>query len=141
MNKKRYLQILVYFAKSDNEPDKSELEFIRNVGRRIELEEAEIEEIIDSSPDWEPELPKSEVERFILFDDILDLIAADQKLTENEEAEARKIASKLGFMPAMVDEIFKNLRRLMADGVRINKMPEPCNPNSTNPVSYGKYNK
>lgn len=118
MNKKRYLQILVYFAKSDNSPDPAEIDFIREVGKRLELDEHETEEIINSDQQWEPELPKSEVERFILFDDILDLIAADQKLTEREEAEARKIAAKLGFMPNMVDEIFKNLRRMMTDGMQ-----------------------
>lgn len=140
MNKKRYLQILVYFARADSMPDPAEISFIREVGKRIELEDHEIEEILDSDPQWEPELPKSEVERFILFDDILDLIAADQKLTEGEEAEARKIATKLGFLPSMVDEIFRNLRRLMADGIKINKIPEQTNRSSSYPLIYGKYN-
>lgn len=138
MNKKRYLQILVYFANAGNLPDPAEINFIRNVGKRIELDDPEIEEIINSDQKWEPEFPKSEVERFILFDDILDLIAADEKLTEGEEAEARKIAAKLGFMPGMVDEIFRNLRRLMADGIKINKIPYlPQHKNY--PLSYGKY--
>lgn len=143
MNKKRYLQILVYFAKTDNIPDPAEINFIKTVGKRIELDDQEIDEIINSDPRWEPEMPKSEVERFILFDDILDLIAADQKLTESEETEARKIAAKLGFMPTMVDEIFRNLRRLMNDGIRINQMPDQklMDKNINYPVNYGKYNK
>ncbi len=140
MNKKRYLQILVYFAKSDNEPDSTELEFIRQVGRRLELEEDEVIDIIESNPDWEPELPTSEVERFILFDDILDLIAADNKLTDQEEAEARKIAQKLGFLTSMVDEIFKNLRRRLAEGITVNRLNNTAEFNKRNPLTYGKYN-
>jgi hypothetical protein len=140
MNKRRYLQILVYFAKSDNEPDFAELEFIKQVGRRIELEEDEINEIIDSSPNWEPELPSSEVERFILFDDILDLIAADNKLTDQEENEARKIAQKLGFLPSMVDAIFKNLRQRLTDGITVNKLNNTSEFNKRTPLNYGKYN-
>lgn len=141
MNKKRYLRILVYFAKSDNQPDLSEIELIRKVSQRLQLDEYEIQDIIDSNPQDEPELPKSEVERFILFDDILDLIAADGKLEENEILEARNIASKLGFLPSMVDEIFKNLRRLISDGIAVNKMHQPEKHNPGNSYNYGKYNK
>lgn len=141
MNKKRYLQILVYFARTDNHPDDSEINLIYHIGERIGLKKEEIEEIIDTDPQWEPELPKSEVERFILFDDILDLISADQKLTDREESEARKIAEKLGFLPSMVDEIFKNLRRQLNEGITINKLNDTANTNKSNPLSYGKYNK
>ncbi len=140
MNKRQYLQILVYFAQADNVPEETELDFIRQVGSRIGLNDSEIEEILDSNPTWEPELPKSEVERFILFDDILDLIAIDSKLTEREETEARKIAQKLGFMPGMVDEIFKNLRKRLAEGITINKLSNTPGYNKRNPHSYGKYN-
>ncbi len=140
MSQKRYLQILVYFAKADTEPDITEIEFIREVGKRLEIDEDEINEILDSEADWQPELPKSEVERFILFDDILDLIAADSKLTEKEELETRKIAQKLGFLPSMVDEIFKNLRRRLAEGITLNKLNNTAELNKRNPLSYGKYN-
>lgn len=140
MSKKRYLQILLYFAKSDNEPDILELEFIRQVGKRLEIDEDEINEILNSDVDWQPELPRSEVERFILFDDILDLIAADNKLTDKEESEARKIAQKLGFLPSMVDEIFKNLRRRLAEGITVNKLNNTVEFNKRNPLNYGKYN-
>lgn len=140
MSQKRYLQILVYFAKADNEPDISEIEFIKQVGERLEIDKDEIVEILDSKADWQPELPKSEVERFILFDDILDLIAADNKLTDREEAEARKIAQKLGFLPSMVDEIFKNLRRRLAEGITLNKLNNTAEFNKRNPLSYSKYN-
>lgn len=138
MNKKQYLQILVFFAKADNEPDPTEMDFVREVGKRIALPEAEVEEILLSAPDWEPELPKSEVERFILFDDILDLIAVDSKLTEREESEARKLAQRLGFLPSMVDEIFKNLRRRLSEGTIINNMPAGGG-NKPNKLHYGKY--
>lgn len=138
MNKKQYLQILVFFAKADNEPDPSEIEFIREVGKRIALNEQEVEELLLTYPDWEPELPKSEVERFILFDDILDLIAVDAKLTDREESEARKLAQRLGFMPAMVDEIFKNLRRRLAEGTAINNLSADSN-NKPKNLHYGKY--
>jgi uncharacterized tellurite resistance protein B-like protein len=139
MNKKQYLQILVYFAQADNDPDEIEIDFIRQVGIRIGLEGSEIDEIIESNPNWEPDLPKSEVERFILFDDILDLIAVDSKLTEREEIEARKIAKKLGFLSTMVDEIFKNLRKRLTEGIALNKLPD-IGPNKRNPTPYGKYN-
>ncbi len=139
MNKKQYLQILVYFAQADNDPDEIEIDFIRQVGIRIGLEDPEIDEIIESKPNWEPELPKSEVERFILFDDILDLIAVDSKLTEREEIEARKIAEKLGFLSSMVDEIFKNLRKRLTEGITLNKLPDK-GLNKQNPTPYGKYN-
>lgn len=140
MNKKRYLQILVYFAKADSHHDVAELEFIRQVGNRLEIPVEEIEDIINSDYDWEPEFPKSEVERFILFDDILDLIAADNMLTEKEEIEARKVAQKLGFMPAMVDEIFNNMRKQIQHGLPLNKKPQSFNSKINNSSSYGKYN-
>lgn len=141
MNRKRYLQILVYFAKTDNDHDDAEKQFIRQVGHRLNLDDNEINEIMEADFNWEPEFPKNEVERYILFDDILDLIAVDNKLTEAEETEARKIANKLGFLPSMVDEIFNNLRRQLNSGIPLNKiLPSPDSPTRNSP-NYGKYNK
>jgi hypothetical protein len=59
---------------------------------------------------------------YILFDDILNLIAIDKKIEESEENEAKIIASKLGFPTNMFDDIIVKLKRHIELGFDVNQI-------------------
>ena len=108
---KYHLQNLVYFASVDKEFVIEEKNFIRQVGMRFGLDDEEISIIVDSKPISEPKIPESEVERYILFDDVLNLITIDRKVTEDEVFAARKLAIQLGFNSEIANDILNKLKR------------------------------
>jgi len=108
---KYHMQNLVYFASIDKEFVIEEKDFIRQVGIRFGLDEEEISIIIDSKPISEPIIPESEVERYILFDDVLNLITIDRRIAEEEVFAARELAKRFGFNPEIADDIFNKMKR------------------------------
>jgi len=120
--KKRHLQSLMYFAHADNHAHPAELDFIRQVGKRLGLDDDEVNIIINSKIVAEVSLPHSEVQRYILFDDILNLIAIDKKITDAEEAGVKKVATALGFSAEMAEATLNKLKRHIELGFDTNQV-------------------
>ena len=70
-NEINHIRNLVYFGNSDNDFDEKEKEFIRDVGKRLGLDKATVENEINNKNNAVPPLPANEVLRYILLDDIL----------------------------------------------------------------------
>lgn len=141
--RKKHLQTLVYFASVDKDFRTEEKDFIKQVGLRFNLNEEEINIIIDSKVTTEPTIPDLEVERYVLFDDLLNLIAVDKKITADEEKALRKIATKFGFTEQIADDILKKLKRHIELGFDSNQISHSIK-NSVfslinNINSYGKH--
>lgn len=120
--RKKHLQCLLYFALLDKEFDASESNFIRQVGKRLQLSEEEIGIIISSKAKQQPELPEGEIQRYILFDDILNLVSIDGKITDKEEKEVKKVAEKLGFSGSMATDVIAKLKRHIELGFDSNQI-------------------
>jgi len=78
-----------------------------------------------------------------LFDDILNLIAIDKKITSEEEDEVKLIAEQLGFQPKMVDDIIVKLKRHIELGFDANQISHSLKNSifslTNNTLSHGKY--
>jgi len=141
--RKKHLQCLVYFAMADNNFAAEEKDFIRQVGKRLRLNDEEINIILDTKFVGEPQIPETEVERYILFDDIFNLIAVDKKITEEERTETRKIAQRLGFTIEIADNIIGKLNRHIELGFDNNQISHSVKNSvfslTNNINSHGKY--
>lgn len=120
--RKNHIQLLIHFAKVDNHFDERERQFIRQVGKRIELKDEEIETIMNSQINDKPPIPESEVQRYIIIDDLLNLVAIDKKITPEEENEVKSVAEEFGFPSSMVDEIIEKLKRHIELGFDTNQI-------------------
>ena len=110
-NQKQHLENLVYFAWVDKDFDQKEKDYIMKVGLRLGLEANEVKKIIETPPISNFVLPDSEVLRYILFDDILNIICADKKITDEENNETIRIAKELGFDTSIADNLLTNLKK------------------------------
>ncbi len=142
--RKKHIQNLVYFALADNNFDIAEKDFIKQVGKRLNIDENELNILLESKVIEQPEIPEDEVQRYILFDDILNLIVIDKKIEEQEESEIKKIAGKLGFPSNMVDDIIVKLKRHIELGFDANQISHSIKNSvfsltNKNKLSHGKY--
>ena len=115
-NKIIHIKNLIHFALADGHLHDKELELIRAVGRRMGLENSEIEkEILDKSS-LVPPLPENEVLRFMLFEDLLQIILADLKITNEEIRECKRVAKEMGFEEKMVDNLINKMQEHLTNG-------------------------
>ena len=115
-NKIIHIKNLIHFALADGHLHNKELVLIKAVGRRIGLENSEIEkEILDISS-LAPPLPENEVLRFILFEDLLQIILADLKITNEEIRECKRVAKEMGFEEKMVDNLIGKMQEHLKNG-------------------------
>lgn len=135
--REKHIQNLIYFAMSDKDFDVSEKDFIRQVGNRLGLSDEKLNSLIESAKGASLELPNNEVQRYILFDDILNLIAADKKITDAEEQEAMKLASVLGFPENMVHGVLLKIKRHIEQGYNANQLSNSIK-NSVFTLTYNK---
>ena len=117
MNTKiNHIKNLIHFAYADGHLHDKELDFIKKVGTRLGLEEVVIEKEIENRSNLTPPLPENEVLRFILFDDILNTIIADSKITQEEIKECKRVAEHMGFETAMVDAMIDKIKNHIENG-------------------------
>ncbi len=115
-NKIIHIKNLIHFALADGHLHDKELELIKAVGRRMGLENSEIEkEILDKSS-LVPPLPENEVLRFMLFEDLLQIILADLKITNEEIRECKRVAKEMGFEEKMVDNLINKMQEHLTNG-------------------------
>ena len=111
-----HIKYLIHFAYADGLLHEKELDYIRLVGERMGLKKEEIENEIENKSTITPPLPKNEVLRFILFEDILHIIVADLKITEDEIVECKRVAKHLGFEEEMVDALMDKMKEHVKNG-------------------------
>ncbi|MEQ3655684.1 MAG: hypothetical protein ABNH00_07455 [Dokdonia sp.] len=122
MNSKiSHIKNLVHFAYIDNELHESEKKFIHHVGIRLGIEKNDIENELNSPPTSSPDLPTDEVLRFILLDDIINVITSDGIIQEQEVSECKKVAKDLGFEVSLVDTLLNKLLSHIENGFIENK--------------------
>src|SRR5207249_8259116 len=83
----------------------------RKVGARLALDKAIVEDEINKGNNSKPPLPYNEVLRFILLDDILNLIVADNIIKDEEISELKKVATEFGFEQEIINSLVTKLRK------------------------------
>jgi len=117
MNSKiNYIRSLVYLGKIDRDFHEKEKQFVRSVGTRLGLEPSSVEEELIKSIDERHPLPVEEILRFMLLDDLLNLIALDGKLLEEEIVAVQHIAEELGFSGDVVAVVSSKIKAHLAEG-------------------------
>ena len=115
-NKIIHIKNLIHFALADGHLHDKELELIKAVGRRMGLENSEIEKEILNKSSLVPPLPENEVLRFMLFEDLLQIILADLKITNEEIRECKRVAKEMGFEEKMVDNLINKMQEHLTNG-------------------------
>ena len=115
-NKIIHIKNLIHFALADGHLDDKELELIKAVGRRMGLENSDIETEIQDKSSLAPPLPENEVLRFMLFEDLLKIILADLKITNEEIRECKRVAKEMGFEEKMVDNLIGKMQEHLKNG-------------------------
>ncbi len=111
-----HIRILVYLGRADNDFHEKEKEFVRKVGTRLGLSSNEIEKELNSKVSERPPLPHEEILSFILLDDLINLMAADGKIMDEEIDVCKKIAIELGFESGIIITISEKIKKHFADG-------------------------
>ena len=115
-SKINHIRNLVYLGQADNEFHEKEMEFIKKVGERLGLSQNEIEKELKSTIDERPPLPTEEILRFILLDDLMNLMASDGKIMDKEIDACKKIAKELGFKSDMIISISEKIKKHLVEG-------------------------
>ena len=63
-----------------------------------------------------PELPTDEILKFVLLDDIFNLVLADGELNVNEIQECKLVAQKFGFEESLIDVMVTKLKSHVDSG-------------------------
>ncbi len=122
MNRKiEHIRNLVYVAYVDKDFHEKEKDFIRQVGKRLGLGDEIIEREIQNKDRAELRLPKDEVLRFILLDDIFNLIVSDNVIKDEEIQACERIAEQFGFDKSVVDNFIDKLNKHIENGFIENK--------------------
>lgn len=113
---------LVHFAGVDATVDSHERDLLIRIGKRLGLSDDETAIILSSNPPADPVIPGNELERYILFDDIMNMIVSNKVITQTEELEVVRIAVLLGFAPEMAEGMLKNAKRHLELGFDANQL-------------------
>ena len=105
-----HLRNLIHFANIDGEFHSLEKEFIKSVGKRLGLDEITIEAELSELRSEQSPLPENEIRKFVLLDDIMNLMAADGVIQDSELMKCKDYAVQFGFDPAMIDGIAQKIR-------------------------------
>lgn len=122
MNSKiTHIKNLIHFAYVDNHLHEKEKEYIHKVGNRLGLDQQVIEEELKNPPEEAPSLPTNEVLRFMLLDDIFNVIAVDHVLTDEEISECKRVAKHFGFEEEVINSLLDELKKHLDEGFMENR--------------------
>lgn len=98
-----HLKALYHLACADNIYTRAEAIFIRNVAKRLGIDEAELEKFDGSEPDLE--LPDREYKIYALFHRLAIIIMVDNEVHAEEKRYCFNLGVKMGLHPNAVNEI------------------------------------
>lgn len=108
--RKSHILNLVKLAQADGKWHENEKKFVASVAKRIGLTDEEHEDLI-FYPDRIKFVPAiSERERIIILYDLLFMMKMDGKVNQDEEMLCMELGLRLGFNPAMIDEMIQVMK-------------------------------
>ncbi|NJM24893.1 MAG: hypothetical protein HC859_04620 [Bacteroidia bacterium] len=109
--KKNYLRNLIALASTDGNLDSSELEMITKIGLRRGLKEWQINEILEDKSGHQIFLPESLTNRMSMLFDLMQLVFADNEVTDTEKQFVSDLLISFNLKSVTVGqlvELFKN---------------------------------
>jgi uncharacterized tellurite resistance protein B-like protein len=119
-----HIRNLVYFAYVDGHLHEEEKAFILSVGDRLGMESAAVESLLADRPVAPPPLPVDEVRKFILLDDIFNVITADGVIEASEKSACEEIAANFGFDKEVVEGFLDKLSTHLEAGFVKNQIAQ-----------------
>ncbi len=101
------LHNLLTLTRADHVESESEVDFIYQIGKKLNIEKSDIDGLIDKEVDFYP--PKAEHQRIVLFYTFLLVMKIDGKLSKNEIEVCREIGFKLGLNPFAIHNLLDQL--------------------------------
>lgn len=115
-SKINHIRNLIYFGQVDQSFHEKEKEFIRRIGERMGIDSQIIDEEMKAVVNEAPPIPGDAILRFILIDDVLNLMASDEEINEIEIAACKKMAENLGFDSEIISVIADKLIKHSNEG-------------------------
>jgi uncharacterized tellurite resistance protein B-like protein len=128
-------------AYADNELHPNEKALLLTVGERIGLSDQEINELIAHPILTNDEESIGEIDRYMLFEDLLDVMMADGKITDEEIDLCRSYAAKMGFNTNIVNHMVDKIKYFLAQGCNTINLREMINVDILTIKSGDKYEK
>ena len=91
---------------------------------KLNIDDSIVQGLIKSPPAKDYDLPKDEVRKYIYLDDILNLIAVDGEIHDNEIIKSKELAKKLGFDELIIDSIISKIKSHIKSGFDKNNSSE-----------------
>lgn len=104
--KKNYLRNLIALASADGKLDPQERSLIQAIGIRRGLKEWQVAELLEDNSNHEFFVPDTVGNRMNLLYDVMQIVYADGKVTENEIAFVKTVLSALKLEEEIMSELF-----------------------------------
>jgi uncharacterized membrane protein YebE (DUF533 family) len=103
--KRSYLSNLIAIASSDGHLDELERQLIHKIGRKRGLKEWQINELLEDQSPKQPFMPESIHNRMEMLYDLMQIIYADDKVTDDEVAFITGIVQAYKLRTSIVDHL------------------------------------
>lgn len=120
--RKSHILNLVKLAQADGKWHQNEKKFIASVAQRIGLTDQEHEQVIFQPESVNFIAAKSEQERVVLLYDLLFMMKIDGGVVIEEEDFCMEIGLRLGFNPAMIQEMIEVMKIYKAQNIPDNSL-------------------
>ena len=121
-SKKAIIALLLKLREADNSEASSELGYIFHVASQLGLSEQDVYEIDDHKQDYLLKPPAEEKERITILYYFLFFMKADGKIDKAEEMMIKDFGFRLGFRPALTDDLVSVLKHYLNEAVPPDKL-------------------
>lgn len=109
--KKSLIAELILMALIDKELRTEEIAFIKTVGKRMEVGDNEIMEMIKNASDLEVSTPKTMTKRVVHFHRLMLMMHIDGNVNDRELQLLNEIALRYGFRKSVVDRLLTTMKQ------------------------------
>ena len=103
--RKSHLLMLMKLSAADNHSSELEQQFIKDIALKLGYSDVDLDEFQNGKEEITEEIPTTEVERMTFFYHFLFLMKIDGNVTREERELCSQLGFRLGFRPALVDEL------------------------------------
>ncbi|ARN77726.1 hypothetical protein BST97_06790 [Nonlabens spongiae] len=104
------LSQLILMALADNKLSPEELEFLKKIAQRMDIEESELMSMIRYRDELTVSTPQSHTKRIIHFHKLLLMMHIDGKVNDGELQLLHEVALKYGFRKSVVDSLLNAMK-------------------------------
>lgn len=122
--KKSHLHLLLQLARADDRMHVNEDKFMRQVAKRIGLNNAEFEEVKFYPERFTFTLPKTPEERFNCFVDLLNLMKVDDDIAKEEIDFIKRVGLVLGINIPLTEDLIALMEKFIGKEVPVNVINE-----------------